>query len=471
MNYDVLVVGGGIIGCSVAYELSKYNLNIALIEKDYDIADDISFVNTSVVYDGSETSDTVMSSLEKIGSYLIEEACEKFNVPYNKIGAIRIADSDRGVLELENMYDKARSRGIDKVHLIEANDVYDIEPALNKDISIKKALYSENVAIIAPYDLAIAYAEVAADNGVNFRFEEEVIEIKNISKGFKVTTNKNKFTCRVVINTIPNDVYMESKNNNRIELINDKIIHKNMNYLLLDDNVKNKLNKIVINTLNEHTFVLNIPNISGGAIVGIKTSTALSIEEGIDYANLLLPEVDHSNLSNIFNEVYKKDSMLIDDTDIDKGYIRVTGTHYGKITLAPAIAQTISDAIAQNMKTTLKKNFVDKRRDFYRFRDMSKKERNEIISLDKRYGNIICVCNDVSEGEIVDCIRRPLGARTVEGIKRRTGAGLGSCHGSYCVRKIINILAREMDKKPTEIVEDSKNSKVLIGRIKEFNEV
>ncbi|HEY5524200.1 MAG TPA: (2Fe-2S)-binding protein, partial [Clostridium sp.] len=98
-------------------------------------------------------------------------------------------------------------------------------------------------------------------------------------------------------------------------------------------------------------------------------------------------------------------------------------------------------------------------------------ERNEIISLDKRYGNIICLCNQVTEGEIVDSIRRPLGARTLQGIKRRTGAALGNCHGSFCVRKMVNILAREMDKRPTEIVEDSKDSKIWIGRIKEFDEV
>lgn len=469
MDYDVLILGGGIIGCSVAYELSKYNLNIALIEKDFDVADDISFVNTSVVYDGSETSDYVMSSLEQIGSNLIEEACSKFNVSYKKIGALRIADDDFGAKKLEEMHTRAKSRGIEGVYLIEENDAYDVES--NLSAKVKKALYCENVAIIAPYDLAIAYAEVAADNGVNFRFEEEVIDIKNISKGFKVTTNKNKFTCKVVINTIPNEIYMGENTNSNEERVEDDCISKNMNYLLLDDNIKNPLSKVVINVLDDQTFVINIPNISGGAIVGIKSPASLDVQDGIDFTNMILPDVNQGNVSNIFTEVYKKDSMVIDDTEIDKGYIRVTGTHYGKITLAPAIAKSISDTLSGNMNSTLKKNFIDKRREFYRFREMNKKERNELISVDKRYGNIICVCNQVSEGEIVDCIRRPLGARTVEGVKRRTGAGLGSCHGSYCVRKIINILAREMDKKPTDIVEDSKDSKILIGRIKEFNEV
>lgn len=469
MDYDVLVVGGGIIGCSVAYEMSKYNLNIALIEKDYDIADDISFINTSVVYDGSETSDTVMASLEKIGSELIEEACSKFKVAYKKIGSLRVADSEEDISNLEEMYKKAKFRGIDKVHLIELEEALKIEPNLNVDF--KKALYSENVAIISPYDLAIAYGEVAADNGVNFRFEEEVLNISNISKGFKVTTNKNKFTCRVVINTIAKEVYIDENIDQLAQEDSIKEFSKNMSYYLVDDNIDKALEKVVVKVLDENTFVLSMPNISGGSILGIKNPRAVNIDGGIDYANMLVPGIHKSNVSNIFSDVYKKDLMVIDDACMDKGYIRVTGTHYGKITLAPAIAQTISDAIALNLKATEKKDFIDRRREFYRFRDMTIDERNEIISLDKRYGNIICLCNQVTEGEIVDSIRRPLGARTLQGIKRRTGAALGNCHGSFCVRKMVNILAREMDKRPTEIVEDSKNSKIWIGRIKEFDEV
>ena len=464
MDYDVLILGGGILGCSVAYEMSKYNLNIALIEKDYDIVDDISFVNTSVIYDGSETSNELMSSLEKNGSKLIEEACSKFNVAYKKVGALRIASDENGIKDLINMYDRAKKRGIENVHLIDSSDVYDIEPNIKYDV--KKSLYSENVAIIAPYDLAIAYGEVAADNGVNFRFEEKVLDIKSISKWFKVTTNKNKFTCKVVINTIPNKKYMiDGEEVNRHEIMN------NTTYLVVDGDSGNDLSKVIINTIDEDKFVLNIPNLSNGYIIGIKSSHQLTVEDGIKYANKVFPEVKRNNISNIFNEECNKNLMYIDDSKIDMGYISITGTHYGKITIAPAIAKTMSYTIANNMKATYKKNFVDKRREVYRFREMNKSQRNEIISLDKRYGNIVCVCNQVSEGEIVDCIRRPLGARTIEGIKRRTGAGLGSCYGSYCDRKILNILAREMNKRPSDVVEDSKNSQLWPSRIKEFNGV
>mgnify|MGYP006379998411 FL=1 len=470
MDYDILILGGGVIGCAVAYELSKYNFNIAVIERDYDIADDISFVNTSIVYDGSETSDDIMAKYEYIGNSIMEETCKKFKVPFKKIGALRVVNDDNGVKKLIEMHERAKNRGINGVYLIDDKDVYDIEPNINKNV--KKGLYSENIAIVAPYDLAIAYAEVAFDNGVIFRLEEEVLNIQNLTKGFRVTTNKNKFTCKVVINTIPHEIYI--RENGKVEDKETQVRNKNfknMSYLLVDDNYKNKLNKIVIETFDKDTFVLSTPTTTSGALIGIKSTEKTTLSDNLIYANNLLRDLEHNNINNLFRESYNKDSMLIDESEIDKGYIRVTGTHYGKITIAPAIAKMLCDTIVNNLNCSLKKNFIDKRREVYKFRELGKKELNEIISVDKKYGKIICVCNNITEGEIVDSIRRPLGARTVEGVKRRTGAGFGTCHGSYCLEKIVNILARELDKNVTEIVDDSKDSKIILNRIKEFDDV
>ena len=470
MDYDVLVLGGGIIGCAVAYELSKYNLNIAVIEKEYDIADDVSFVNTSIVYDGSETSNNVMAGLVYIGNILLEDLCEKFNVPFKRIGSLRVVNDDNGVVKLGEMYERAIRRGIDGVYLVEPDEVYEIEPNINT--SIKKGLYSQNVAIVAPYDLAIAYAEVASDNGVNFRLEEEVLTIQNITKGFKVVTNKNKFSCKVVINTIANEIYINEKGIvEEKDTENDINSFKNMSYILLDDNYENKLERIVTKTFDKDTFVVSTPVLNGGSLVGIKSIEKTSLDDNLNYASKLLKNLNKGNINNLFRESYDKDSIVVDEQQIDKGYISVIGTHYGKVTLAPAIAKMLCDTISSSLNCKLKKNFIDKRREFYRFREMNRNEINEVIELDKRYGKIICMCNNVSEGEIVDSIRRPLGARTVKGVKRRTGAGFGNCHGSYCNERIIQILARELDKKITDIVDDSKNSNIISGRIKEFKEI
>ena len=470
MDYDVLVLGGGIIGCAAAYELSKYNLNIAVIEKEYDIADDISFVNTAIVYDGSETSNNVMSGLEYIGNILLEDLCSRFNVPFKRIGALRVVNDENGVLKLKEMYDRTVKRGIDGICLINGDEVKKIEPNINTDI--KKGLYSKNVAIVAPYDLAIAYAEVASENGVNFRLEEEVLNIEKINKGFRVITNRNKFTCKVVINTIADEIYINEKG-----VVKEKTSEeeedsfKNMSYILVDSKYKNKLNNVVTQTFDKDTFVVSTPVINGGSLIGVKSIEKTSLEDNLSYVGVMLKDLNKSIINNLFRESYDKDSIVVDDSEIDKGYISIIGTHYGKITLAPALAKMICDTLTNNLNCTLKKNFIDKRREFYRIRQMNREELNEAIKVDGRYGKIICNCNNVSEGEIVDCIRRPLGARTVKGVKRRTGAGFGNCHGSYCNEKIISILARELDKKITDIVDDSKNSKIIYSRIKEFKDI
>ena len=470
MDYDVLVLGGGIIGCAAAYELSKYNLNIAVIEKEYDIADDISFVNTAIVYDGSETSNNVMSGLEYIGNILLEDLCSRFNVPFKRIGALRVVNDENGVLKLKEMYERTVKRGIDGICLINGDEVKKIEPNINTDI--KKGLYSKNVAIVAPYDLAIAYAEVASENGVNFRLEEEVLNIEKINKGFRVVTNRNKFTCKVVINTIADEIYINEKGvvkEKNSEAEEDSF--KNMSYILVDSKYKNKLNNVVTQTFDKDTFVVSTPVINGGSLIGVKSIEKTSLEDNLSYVGVMLKDLNKSIINNLFRESYDKDSIVVDDSEIDKGYISIIGTHYGKITLAPALAKMICDTLTNNLNCTLKKNFIDKRREFYRVRQMNREELNEAIKVDGRYGKIICNCNNVSEGEIVDCIRRPLGARTVKGVKRRTGAGFGNCHGSYCNEKIISILARELDKKITDIVDDSKNSKIIYSRIKEFKDI
>lgn len=464
MDYDVLILGGGIIGCAVAYELSKYNINIALIEKDYDVANDLSCSNTAVIYDGSESHDDIMAKLENRGTNLIEKHCKKFNIKYNKAGALRISSNETRHDVFRIMYKNAMERCIDGVDIIEGNEIYNIEP--NLGININKALYSKNIALIEPYNLAVSYAEVAADNGVNFRLEEEVIDIKNISKGFKVTTNKNKFTCKFVINTISNEISIDKQS----EVYNEKN-NKKMKYILFNEKLKNNINGVVINDIDDDTSIINISTLSKANLIGIKSNNNLSLEEELKLSQSILTGVKKESITNIFTETYSEESMFIDDSNIIDGYIKVIGNHYAKITIAPAIALDIEEKIKINMNITKKRDYVDRKREVYVFKNMSKDQKNKIIDLDERYGNIICSCNCISEGEIVDSIRRPLGARTVKAVKRRTGIGLGSCNGSDCNMKIIKILAREMNKSVLSVVDDSMHSKVLVGRIKEFNEI
>lgn len=464
MDYDVLVLGGGIIGCAVAYELSKYNLNIALIEKDYDIADDVALVNTDIVYNGLECEDGLMGKLEMMGNGMFEDITSKFNVPFKRIGALTIAEDEKSLDIIEQMYIRAKKMGLDDVTMMDRNEVYKLEP--NLTTSVKGALYSKDIGIVCPYDLAIAYAEIAFDNGANFRLEEEVLDIQKSSKGLKVTTNKNKFTCKVVVNTTPSDKYTIDN-----ERINIKENEKHLSYLLLENGYKDYFSRAIFSIRDGRNNLYSTPTIYNSIVAAVVSDKAMDFDSTLNNVSGLIGNINSEDISNLYQGISYNDSIIVDDSDIGKGYIKVIGRHYAQVTVTPSISKIICESIVSNLNCKLKKDFIDKRREFYKFKELNNEERDEIIKLDSRYGKMVCICNQVTEGEIVDSIRRPLGARTVEGIKRRTGVTFGSCQGAYCMSKIINILAREMDKKLTDIVKDSKTSKMIGARIKEFNEM
>jgi L-2-hydroxyglutarate oxidase LhgO/bacterioferritin-associated ferredoxin len=464
MDYDVLILGGGIIGCAVAYELSKYSLNIALIEKDYDIADDVAAINSAIVYDGMECNDTLMAKLEFMGNNMFDEITDKFNIPFKRVGSLMIAEGKNSEVQIEEMYKRAIKRGIEYIELLDANKVYELEPNLN--CKVTKALYSKNTAIVCPYDLAIAFGEVAFDNGVNFRLAEEVIDIQKVSRGVRVVTNKNKFTCKMVINTTPVENFSIDMGKKVSE---DK--RKFLNYLLLEEGFKGAPSNIVFLFRENGDKIYSYKNLNGNTLAAFNTDDIANFEETSNKVSMLLNGITDDIVDSFYQSNFEEDTIIIDDSFIGKGYLKVIGKHYGQVAMTPSIAKMICETIVQNLNCKLKREYNDRRRDVFKFRDLNNEERNKIIKMDSRYGKVVCLCQLVTEGEIIDCIRRPLGARTVEGVKRRTGATLGNCKGAYCTNKIVSILARETNKSMTDIVKDSKKSNVLRSRIKEFDDI
>jgi len=465
MDYDVLILGGDIIGCAIAYELSKYNLNIALIEKDYDIADDISLINTEIIYNGIETEHSITSKMEYEGNVMMDKITSKFNIPFKRMGSLMIAKTKEEEIKLDKIYKRAVERGIKDVYLIQGVSVFDIEPKLGEDIT--KAIYSKNTGVICPYDLALAYGEIAFDNHVNFKLEEEVLEIKKSLKGFNVITNKNKFTCKILINTIPEENYNIYKDR---KIDKEKCKKKKyLKYFLCNKTYNNFYSNMIFNLSDDEDNIYAIPTVSGKTIYGLNTDKDMDNTKLINKASSLIGNLNKDDVNTFYRSSFYCDPIVIDDSCIDTGYIKIKGKHYGIVTMTPAIAQKVCETVVGNLNCKLKKDFIDKRREYYRFKELSNEERQNIIELDNRYGKIICVCKKITEGEIIDAISRPLGARTVEGIKRRTGAAFGKCKGSQCLNKIVSILARETNKKVTEIVKDSKKSKIVPNRIKEFD--
>lgn len=462
MDYDVLILGGGIIGCALAYELSKYNLNISVIEKDYDIGSDTALINTATIYDGLECEDELTSKLIRKGNLMIEEYANKFNVPYKRCGSVYIAKNAEQEKMIEAMYKRAQAKHIEDVKLLEGNAMFDIEPNLDKDI--KKILHIPNTGVLCSYDLALAYAEIAFDNGVKFKVEEEVESIEKLSKGFKVETNKNKFTCKIVINTTLDEKLTRSQDSKSKPNYNKNYLK----YVMIDKEYEKLYSNILFDIRNKERIYIR-PTIAGGIIGACSNTKNVSYDRVMKKLSPIVKSIDSKDIKMVLDWHLFDEPVRIEDSIDDSGYINVEVRHYGQVTMTPSLALNICNMVASKLNCKLKKDFIDRRREYYKFRELTNEERNEIIKVDNKYGKIICACENITEGEIVDAIRRPLGARTLEGIKRRTGAGFGSCRGCYCNQAIISILARETDKKMTEIVKHSKNSKLLLGRIKEFD--
>lgn len=460
MDYDVLILGGGIIGCAIAYELSKYNLNISLIEKDYDICNDTPSINTSIIYDGLEEDDEISSKFIRSGNLLMEKYASKFNVPYKKGGTLYIGDNGSSEKLIDNMYKNALRKKIEEVKLISDGEVVDYEPKLNNNI--KKAIYIPNTGVVGSYDLALAYGEIAFDNGVNFKFEEEVESIKNINKGFRIKTNKNKFTCKIVIDTT------KDKNLSRSDKDLKKFSEKYLKYMIIDKPYDKTYNNIIINNTEDERICIR-PSIGNEIVCAYSSMKNLQYDKVIEKLKPFVGEIKEKDIKIVRDWKLIDEPVSIEDDIMETGYMNIYINHYAKVTMTPSLALTITKGVVNKLNCKLKKDFNDKRREYFRVKDMSQDEINKIIMVDKKYGNIVCQCEKVTEGEIVDSIRRPLGARTVIGVKRRTGAGFGNCDGCYCKGKIINILARETDKKLTEVVNNSKESTIITSRIKEFD--
>ncbi|MDD3223869.1 MAG: FAD-dependent oxidoreductase [Clostridium sp.] len=433
LDYDVLILGGGIVGCNIAYELSKFSINIALIEREHEIADNVSYIDIPLI-------DNESADMEFKRRLNMEKVAQKLKTRIFKCNYVEINHNNKNLINCSEGY------------------LDELKNAL-KNISINTAAYYKNFNVINIYDLATGYGEIAFDNGVNFRLDETVKKIIKVTDGYKIITNKNKFTCRIVINTMPD---------RKINLNYNKNTYYSLKYFLIDKSYGYDLENVIsIKSKNGNKTVL-VPNPEGDiyAYVFLKEDS-----DELKELKLILHSLDDKYIKEMYDLPYNNKGIRVDSSEINNGYIKIVGKYYGKASCIPSVAKDVSNIIVKKYNYKLKKDFHDKRRECYRFRYMSDKERNKVIKTDNKYGRIICSCAEVTEGEIVECIRRPLGARTMDGIKKRTGAMSSSCGGSRCMMKIAAILARETNKSITEVIKHSTNSNILVGRIKEFDKV
>lgn len=466
---DIIVIGAGVVGCSIARELSKYNLDVLVVEKNSDVSEGISKGNSGIVHAGyNEKIGTLKSKLNIEGNKIFDDLSRDLQFPFKRNGAFILAFSDEDMKTLEGLKENGEKLGVEGLEILTREEALNIEPNLNKEIV--GVLNVKTSGIVSPYEMTIALAENAAENGVEFKLNSKVTNIEKISEGYKVTlNNKEIVNGKLIINAsglegafLNNLVSMTKREINPVKgeyCLFDKVAGAMINKTLFQ--VPSKLSKGVLVTPTAEGNLLVGPN----AVEGKTLETSREgIDEILDKSKKSLEELPVARILNTFSGIRPKTKggdFIIEEVEDAKNFINVIGIDSPGLTAAPAIGVYVVNMIKERLDLVEKKNFKKTREKIVRFAELSLEEKNRLIKEKPAYGHMVCKCEFVTEGEIVEAIHRPIKALTVDAIKRRTRASMGGCQGIGCTLPISKILSRELGIDISDINKNSEGSPVI----------
>ncbi|EGT0014829.1 NAD(P)/FAD-dependent oxidoreductase [Clostridium perfringens] len=466
---DIIVIGAGVVGCSIARELSKYNLDVLVVEKNSDVSEGISKGNSGIVHAGyNEKIGTLKAKLNIEGNKIFDDLSRDLQFPFKRNGAFILAFSDEDMNILESLKENGEKLGVEGLEILTREEALNIEPNLNKEIV--GVLNVKTSGIVSPYEMTIALAENAAENGVEFKLNSKVTNIEKISEGYKVTlNNKELVSGKIIINAsglegafLNNLVSMTKREINPVKgeyCLFDKVAGAMINKTLFQ--VPNKLSKGVLVTPTAEGNLLVGPN----AVEGKTLETSREgIDEILDKSKKSLEELPVARILNTFSGIRpktKEGDFIIEEVVDAKNFINVIGIDSPGLTAAPAIGVYVVNMIKERLDLVEKKNFKKTREKIVRFAELSLEEKNKLIKEKPAYGHMVCKCEFVTEGEIVEAIHRPIKALTVDAIKRRTRASMGGCQGIGCTLPISKILSRELGIDISDINKNSEGSPVI----------
>jgi len=462
MKYDVAVIGAGVVGSLITRELSKYNIKVALLERCNDCAMGATKANSAIVHAGFDAvPGTLKARLNVRGVELMKKVCKELNVPLKNNEALVVAFSEEEIPHLEMLKDRGEQNGVSGLRIVRREELVELEPNIG-DTAVG-ALVAPTSSIVCPYELTIAGVENAVTNGAEFLRNCEVTAIDYVDDEFKLTTSLGEITAEYVINAagVHSGEIASLIGDNSIE-----IVVRHGDYYLLDKSQGSLVSRTIFQCPTKMgKGVLVSPTVDGNLIVG---PSAEDIDNGDDvattsfgldkiYTNAIksVPAVSLRNAITSFsgNRAHPtSDDFIIGSSDVNKKFINAAGIESPGLSSAPAIAEMVDSIINEISGGFEKKaDFNPVRPEPVRFRHMTTEERAKLIEKNKAYGRIVCRCETITEGEILDAIHAPAGARDVDGVKRRTRAGMGRCQGGFCGSKVVEILARELNVPMNEI--------------------
>ncbi len=475
--YDVAIIGAGVIGTFIARELSKYELDIVLIEKDNDVANGTTKANSAVIHAGYDThADTNKGKFNSLGNPMFDKVCEELDVPFKRIGSLVVAFSGEEMDTLQELYDRGVENNIPDMKIVNQEQVRKMEPNISKEIL--GALYAPTCGIIGPWELAIALAENAVDNGVEIMLNSEVVDIERKEESYKIFTSSKDVEAKYVINCA--GLYSD-KINNMVAEPYFKIIPRRGEYYVFDKKAGDLVNHVIFQCPTKMgKGVLILPTVHGNLLVG-PNAMDLDDKEALQtslnglsfvkkYAKKTCEDIDFSQTIRTFSGLRAEPStedFIVEESKEAKGFINVAGIKSPGLSSSPAIAQHVVGILEGIIgKLERNNNFNPYREGIIKFQELSDEEKAKYIQKNPKYGRIICRCESITEGEIIDSIHRPVGARTVDGVKKRVRPGMGRCQGGFCGPRVMEILARELGEDMKDIVKDSKQSEIITGTTK-----
>ena len=472
--YDVIIIGAGVVGSAVARELSRYNCKACVIEKEVDVCCGTSKANSGIVHAGYDAKPgSLKAQLNRAGNKMMKDLSEELDFAYENTGSFVVCTKEEDISKLEALLDKGHENGIEGLEIIiDRKRIFDMEPNLADEVVA--VLYAPTAGIVCPFNLNIVLAENANTNGVEFKFNTEVKEVFKDGETWTVKTDKEDLTAKVVVNAA--GVYAD-KIHNMVSEEKINIVPRKGEYYLLDKSEGQHVKRTIFALPNEYgKGVLVTPSAEGNLIIG-PTAHDIEDKEGINTTVSGLMEVKTKAALSVKNIAMDKvittfaglraheggDDFIIGEVKDAPGVFDCAGIESPGLTSAPAIGVMVANMIKEKLNLEENKNFNGKRKGITSMEKLSMEEYSQLINENPQYGNIICRCETVSEGQIVESINRPIGATTMDGVKRRTRAGLGRCQSGFCGPKVMEILARETGKSILEITKDGANSKMLVG--------
>lgn len=473
-NFDVVVIGGGVTGCAIARELSRYNLNTCVVEREEDVCSGTSKANSAIVHAGHDAvPGSLKAKFNVEGNRMMEDLAEELDFEFKRNGSLVLCFAEEDRPALEELYQEGIKNGVPDLKIITGDEVRAMEPNVSEQVVA--ALYAPTGGIVCPFGLTIALAENACDNGVEFIFNTEIKEIRKAESGYELEADEMLLKASYVVNAA--GVYADVLHN----MVSEKKLHitpRKGDYCLLDKEAGNHVSHTIFQLPGKlGKGILVTPTIHGNLLTG---PTAKDIEDKEATATTAqeLAEITQKASVSVNNIPFRLvitsfcglrahedgDDFVIGEADDAPGFFDAAGIESPGLTSAPAIGAYVANLIAEKAGAEKKENWNGKRKGFIRPEKMTREERAALIKERPEYGTIICRCEGVSEGEIMDAINRTLGAVSLDGIKRRVRQGMGRCQAGFCTPRTMEILARERNMKMEDICKNAPGSNMLTGQ-------